>query len=51
MGLMTIAYACVGFPVSAFGEYCMALTGAAGIFSSSAVIERFASPKAATPVD
>lgn len=42
MALVTGVYALTGFHVAAFGEYTMALIGAAGIYSSAAAVEKFA---------
>lgn len=42
MGLVCVGYAATGFAQAAFGEFCMALMGAAGIYSSAATVEKFA---------
>ena len=45
MALVTLVYSLAGFPPHEFGVYCTTLIAAAGIFSGSAVAERFAAPK------
>lgn len=47
--LMTLVYGLVGFPATSFGEYCMALIAAAGIYSGAAAAEKFAKPSAPEP--
>ncbi len=44
MGLVSAAYGAAGFDHALFGEYCMALIAAAGIFSGSATVEKFVKP-------
>ena len=51
MALISGAYAWAGFPLVAFGEYCMAILGAASIYSGSATVEKFVKPKAPAKVD
>lgn len=43
MAVICVAYFAIGAPQGAFGEFTMALLGAAGIYSTSAVVDRFAS--------
>jgi hypothetical protein len=40
MALMSIAYAWTGFSPALFGEFCMGLCAAAGIYSGSSVVEK-----------
>lgn len=49
MGLVTIVYGLAGFPVMAFGEYCLALGTFAGIYSGARVSESFAQRPKAPP--
>lgn len=44
MALMTAAYARTGFAADQFSNYCMWLTAAAGIYSSSSAAEKFVKP-------
>lgn len=41
MATITGVYALVGFPESAFGEFCMALIGATGIYSAANAAQKF----------
>lgn len=45
MALISAAYSLTGFAESLFGEFCMALLAAAGVYSGSATVEKFAKPK------
>jgi hypothetical protein len=49
MGIITGVYALAGFPVAAFGEFTMAITAAAGIYSSTAAAEKFVRPEPPPP--
>ncbi len=40
MGLISIGYGLTGFSPTLFGEYCMALIAAAGVYSGSSVAEK-----------
>ncbi len=42
MATVTVVYGFTGFNQAAFGEYAMALIGAAGIYSTTAAAEKFA---------
>lgn len=44
MALMTGVYAFTGFPEAQFGEYCLGLLGAAGIYSGASTAEKFVRP-------
>ena len=48
MALITGVYAFVGFPEAQFGEYCLGLLGAAGIYSGASTAEKFVRPPATT---
>ncbi len=40
MSLMSIGYALTGFSPALYGEFCMGLTAAAGVYSGSSVAEK-----------
>ena len=42
MSIVTVVYGLTGFSKAAFGEYTMALLGAAGIYSTTNAAEKFA---------
>lgn len=42
MSIITVVYGLTGFSEAAFGEYTMALLGAAGIYSTTNAAEKFA---------
>lgn len=46
MGLVVFGFGMAGFGSDLYGEFCMALIGAAGVYSGSAAAEKFAGPKA-----
>lgn len=41
MALVTTVYGLAGFPPAAFGEFCMTIIAAAGIYSGAATAEKF----------
>lgn len=49
MGLATFAFGLAGAPDALFGEYCMALAAAGGVYSTSSAAEKFAKPKVDDP--
>lgn len=42
MATVTVVYGLTGFAPAAFGEFTMALLGAAGIYSTANAVEKFA---------
>lgn len=44
MALMTGVYIHAGTPDAQFGEYCLGLLGAAGIYSGASTAEKFVRP-------
>ena len=48
MGVICGAFVLIGAPPAAFGEFIMGVLGAAGIYSTSATADRFAS-RGSTP--